>query len=750
MPRVDTSSGPIPYSVRPTTGPAGRGYRLTGWAILPVLLFVFWAGTSSDLVFETRFAVARLAYALPVLLSAVFGVIAATRSVGMERRFWALLSVANGALFCSEMIYGWWILAFDPAGPPRIAWPFQTLHLIAAIAFIGVLASMTRFALSSVTARLRYVADVGALGLVVYVFALELYVRPVMEAAGAAPWEILVGAAYPTVAVLEILGAAVNVFGLKMVKWRSWEKLLMFALAIYVSGVALWPMWWVSAGSAPHVASRSILDLLQLAGHYVLLMATVYRLTEGKEWFLRPLPPFTLVGRRWVSAVFPMLGLAAVAIVMTAVFARRNDGSWPLIYGSIAVTLMGLTLARASLTTLEHSTLFHRSITDPLTGLYNHRYFHDRLAEEVRAAERIGDELSLVIIDIDDFGHINALYGHGDGDRLLVGLAASMQRNAGPHAVVARIGGDEFAVIVPEAGGPDATALAQKLLDYIDIEGGLSRGSVSASAGVASLPEHATSPAELFRLADCAMLWAKERGKNRVVTYEPGKVPDLTTRERIDFLERQSHLSSIRALAAAVDARDQATRFHSQSVASLAVRLSTRLGLDEERVRLIGQAALMHDVGKIAVPDSILGKPGPLTSEERRRVQEHPTLGQRILASTDLGEILPWVRWHHERWDGGGYPDGRSGEDVPLEARILSVCDAYDAMTSDRPYRKALSSAAALQEIDLHMGTQFDPHVAETFICMMSETREDERLAGFDLYPQGAGLTHLSESVDQI
>lgn len=141
----------------------------------------------------------------------------------------------------------------------------------------------------------------------------------------------------------------------------------------------------------------------------------------------------------------------------------------------------------------------------------------------------------------------------------------------------------------------------------------------------------------------------------------------------------------------------------------------------------------MHDVGKIAVSDTILSKQGPLTRDERLRVQEHPAMGQRILSATDMEEILPWVRSHHERWDGAGYPDRISGERIPLEARILAVCDAYDAMTSNRPYRTALSKSAALQEIDLNMGTQFDPAIAERFIQVMSETPENERLPELDL-----------------
>ncbi len=703
-------------------------------------MLVFWIGAGSDIPIRIRFIFQRIAYMLPIILTVVFTVAAARRSVGPERRFWALLAVANGALVACDITYVTWVAGFDPSGPARIAFPFQPLHGIAAVAFLGVLASMTRFSVATTTAKIRYGTDVVVLALVVYALGLELYARPVMEPAGGTLGDVLIGAGYVAVAVLMLVGAALNVFGLKMLKWRSWERLVMLALAVYVAGVFLWPSWFSTAEVIQLNATRGVLDFVQLTGHYVLMMAAVYRLTEREEWFVRPLPPFRLTRRRWLAALFPAASLAAIAVVLVAAYVRRADTEWLYIYGVIGGLIVAASITRSTLTALEHSSLFHRAITDPLTGLYNHRYFHDRLAEEVESALRLGEDLSVVVMDIDDFGHINALHGHSEGDRFLAMLAERMCAAVSEDCVVARIGGDEFAAILPQTGVLDAAVFSQRLVDMIEIEGGVRRGPASASAGVASLPEHATSASDLFRLADCAMLWAKERGKNQVVVFETGRVPDLTSRERIESLERQSRLSSVRALAAAVDARDPATRFHSQNVAVLAIRLGQKLGLDSEHVRFIGQAALMHDVGKIAVPDSVLGKPGPLTLEERQKVQEHPILGERVLAATELRQILPWVRSHHEWWDGSGYPDGLRGESIPLEARVLSLCDAYDAMISDRPYRNALSHAAAVQEIDLHMGTQFDSYLADLFITMVSEesaeARFDELRTLFD-FPGG-------------
>ena len=239
---------------------------------------------------------------------------------------------------------------------------------------------------------------------------------------------------------------------------------------------------------------------------------------------------------------------------------------------------------------------------------------------------------------------------------------------------------------------------------------------LTVSVGVAVFPEHGLEGPDLVDGAAAALRWAKIHGKDRVETFsEEHRLHAGVEAEASDH-RAQSHLASLRALAAAVDAREPETRYHSQGVAHLAVLVARKLGLPEARVRLVEQAALMHDIGKIGVTDGILTKPGRLTPQEFEQMKEHPVLGAQIVASSALGVIAPWVRAHHERWDGTGYPGRLAAQSIPFEARILSVCDAYEAMTSPRSYRSALSPAAALQEVDLNMGVQFDPEVAEVLI----------------------------------
>ena len=196
-----------------------------------------------------------------------------------------------------------------------------------------------------------------------------------------------------------------------------------------------------------------------------------------------------------------------------------------------------------------------------------------------------------------------------------------------------------------------------------------------------------------------------------MLVYDPAVVAELDDDDRIRALEQKSHVGAVRALAAAVDARDPATQDHSRNVAVLAVQVARELGLDDQRVRLLEAAALMHDVGKIGVPDDVLRKPGALDDEERTRVEEHPALGERILSSTSQRQMLPWIRHHHERWDGSGYPDRLRAIEIPLEARILAVCDADDARVSGRPYRPALSPEEAAAQTAARRGTQVDPWV---------------------------------------
>jgi putative nucleotidyltransferase with HDIG domain len=234
---------------------------------------------------------------------------------------------------------------------------------------------------------------------------------------------------------------------------------------------------------------------------------------------------------------------------------------------------------------------------------------------------------------------------------------------------------------------------------------------VTISIGIAAFPTHATNADELQRTADGALYWSKAHGKNRSCLYSPSVVRIYTPEELQRETDRAALLHAAKNLVRFVDARDPSTANHSQIVATLAESIAVELGLPAELVEQLRLAGLLHDLGKIGVPDEILKAPRRLTNEEFELVKKHPAIGYSLLDGLELDPIDDWVLHHHEHWDGSGYPDGLPGEQIPLGSRIVLVADAYEAITADRPYRRAQSQQQALAELRAHAGTQFDPNV---------------------------------------
>ena len=239
---------------------------------------------------------------------------------------------------------------------------------------------------------------------------------------------------------------------------------------------------------------------------------------------------------------------------------------------------------------------------------------------------------------------------------------------------------------------------------------------MTASVGVATFPAHADTTAELVAHADQALHAAKALGRDRAVIYTPEVTATVGAVAGRRNIESQAQLATVLSLAEALDQRDSGTAKHSQTVGMLCEMMARELGLEDERVQRVRLAGILHDIGKIGVPDSILRKPGPLTDEERTQMQRHPELGARILSSGDLDDVRAWILAHHERPDGTGYPKGLSESEIPLEASILAVADAYEAMTSDRVYRASIGGQAARQQLIENSGTQFNTKVAEALL----------------------------------
>lgn len=381
--------------------------------------------------------------------------------------------------------------------------------------------------------------------------------------------------------------------------------------------------------------------------------------------------------------------------------------------------LVGLTVANAD----ARARLASQAATDPLTGLANHRSFHERLEAEVARARAEDGELALVVFDLDRFKDVNDAFGHQIGDDVLAEAARRLAGEARFGELVARVGGEEFAWILPGSDGINAWRAAERARRAVAasaFSGGV--GYVTASAGVADLTQ-APDAAALLRLADGALYWAKANGRNVTLRYSPEVVQELSAAERAERLARSQGVTALRALARAVDAKDPSTARHAERVAAVAVRLGSNLGWSQERLMLLEEAALLHDVGKIGVPDALLFKPDLLTPDERRLVEMHAALGAEIVSDVLTREQVAWVRGHHEHWDGGGYPDRLSADEITPGARILAVADAWDAMTSVRVYGAPRDPFDALAEVERCSGGQFAPETVEALQRLFSEGR---------------------------
>ena len=379
--------------------------------------------------------------------------------------------------------------------------------------------------------------------------------------------------------------------------------------------------------------------------------------------------------------------------------------------------------------------------TDELTGLPNQRTFHERLATEVERAHRHGHTVSLALFDVDRFKSINDAHGHQAGDRVLIEIADRLRGIMRTTDTIARVGGEEFGWIMVETDGLGAWRAADRARSIIESSPFEDVGPVTVSGGVCELSP-AGNAGELFRLADVALYWAKAHGRNVCFRYSPDVIEVLSAEERTAQMERIQRIGSIMGLARAIDAKDGSTQRHSERVAALAARIARELGWPEQRAALLHEAALVHDVGKIALPDAILLKSSGLSEYEYEHVKMHAELGARIVEGCLSPDQVGWVRGHHERFDGAGYPDGLMGTQIPEGARILALADAWDAMTEVRLYRGAMSHDDAMREVLGNSGSQFWP---DAVAALEQLARRGQLLpAATDLEPPSPHADHLA------
>lgn len=340
---------------------------------------------------------------------------------------------------------------------------------------------------------------------------------------------------------------------------------------------------------------------------------------------------------------------------------------------------------------------------DRRAGVLTLDAFREAAAAALRGSQRRGEPAALVLVDIDGFRALNGRRGAAAGDAALAAVATRLRELVRGGDVVGRTGADELAVVMPGANLAGARGVAERLVAVLE-----QAGPVTVSAGIAV--DGGTGQLDGL-MADAAAILERARiaGGGRVGA--PGRQPAV-----------EPSRGAIGALALALAERDRGTGEHAEQVVALAGAVARRMNLDGEEVERIAAAALLHDIGKVAIPDSILNKPGALNDEEWAVMREHSVIGERILrAVPGLGPVARMVRHGHEHFDGSGYPDGLAGDHIPTGSRIVLACDAYDAMTSERPYRPAMSQPEAIAELRANAGTQFDPRVVEALIGYLED-----------------------------
>jgi len=500
------------------------------------------------------------------------------------------------------------------------------------------------------------------------------------------------------------------------------------------------------------------------------------------------------------SAGRPVLVGSASAVALPIVYADQLHGvfyietSKPCDFSDEELLLLR-TLADLISGALHNALTFQRAqeqaITDGLTGVKTHRFFMEALSAEWKRSTRAGRSFSLVLMDLDRFKFVNDFYGHLEGDLVLQRVGHILEQNCRRSDVVARYGGDEFVILMPETSIEQSRQLASKLRSWISADPLLREKNITASFGIASFPVHGSTPQELIQVADASMYLSKHQGGNAVSTadhFDPnetkkwkrdvleaylgvtlkrlfstgpeafeeiyrrleqfseslaasqadgsGSSATSSSAARVGSSERgpddpeelkalpPAVIDTITSLATAIDAKDPYTQGHSQKVAAYAVLVAEALGLEETQVEEIHLAGMLHDVGKVAIPEAILNKSGPLNADEWETMKTHVYFGAKLLDTLHgVSRVQQTVKHHHEFFDGSGYPDGLSGLQIPLGARIIAIADAYDTISSDRTYKKGRPPEEALAELERCSGAQFDPELVQEFIQVVRRRR---------------------------
>jgi len=485
------------------------------------------------------------------------------------------------------------------------------------------------------------------------------------------------------------------------------------ANAYMVAGLLLW-----QAGRA----STRALEIA-LAWGATLITGVAYFSGESPS----PLVFFYLWIFLYSSYFFTRIGtvvqIAYVGVVYGALLIERPPEAgvpswWIVGMGTLVVAAILVVAMRVRVEQLIER-LYDAARTDPLTQLLNRRGFRELLDLELERSRRGESRAAIVVGDLDRFKAVNDRGGHPAGDAVLHRVARVLLDGKRQIDTVARVGGEEFALILPDTDEEGALVVAERLRTAMQEQFAGDPVPITVSFGIALHPRHGETASALLRAADEALYGAKDAGRNRTLVHSQALRESVSSRSGERDVETERYVSVVLQLAEAADLRFSGSARHSETVGRYAEMMARELGLAESRVKRVKLGGVLHDIGKVGVADAILRKPGKLDADEWLAIKRHPELGSQILETPALTDVRRWVGAHHERIDGRGYPRGIDGAHIPLEARILAVADAFEAMTADRSYRLSIGTRAAREELERGSGTQFDARVVQALFDVL-------------------------------
>jgi diguanylate cyclase (GGDEF)-like protein len=429
---------------------------------------------------------------------------------------------------------------------------------------------------------------------------------------------------------------------------------------------------------------------------------------------------------RQAAAQLGVMAGAYLGVLLASAAPDDVLGSWLTLVAVLFPAAALIRAVRDGVSQLVQS-LIDAARTDTLTGLKNRLALEQEIEIEIERARRAGSQLSIVIGDLDHFKAVNDELGHRAGDDALmrIGRILATRRRSGDS--IARTGGEEFTILLPGASEHESYLVAERLRAAVERDFAGDLVPLTFSFGIATYPEHGRSADAVLESADQALYAAKALGRNRSVIFNR-EISAIFAPEAGGRGVDETHLATLLSLAEALDLRDTGTAAHSRTVGRYCGLIATELELPGERVRRIEVAGILHDIGKIGLPDAILQKPGKLGRNELAEIRTHPEIGAQVLGGRGLEDLRTWVLAHHERPDGKGYPAGLPDEAIPLEAKILAVADAFEAMTADRVYRSGMGTRAARAELLRCAGTQFDARVVAAFMVVLDRLEHEPQL----------------------